>query len=463
MVPKRIYIAMNAILRKAQTPPKVVLGNIGSHSMAPSVNKLSDRFLQANAAAAKRMIWLANNRDVFITPTPVSEAFLKYVNRLKGGSNIVSLSTSPVCNKRPFPISEQDFAASSDFTKSLCLMSLESGVSELEPYIPDEVAVLIAKSLGDLPISFSGQKVGVNSEATRFLNDKAKFREFAPKLGVPIARGYTCTTTQEVADGVRGALSVSDQVILKMARHSGGDGNVVFTKRPNDSFQGATRTVFVLDSDCESIRASISDVGLIASVEEPVIVEVYSENESSMGVHFDVGNDEIELVGVATILFNPGYGGAYWDKSLLTNLPSKAVDWCQYLAKYAQLAGYRGPLSVDVVQAKGGDFFACEVNGRHGGFSSVRAVSASLKLEDAIRNGTRVVLSRNGVPIELHFHQLMELLEKKGLHYNSASSSGVVVAVEGHGESGPFDFVIIERDLDQAARLEAEILQLRKL
>jgi hypothetical protein len=118
---------------------------------------------------------------------------------------------------------------------------------------------------------------------------------------------------------------------------------------------------------------------------------------------------------------------------------------------------------VDVVKAKGGGFFACEVNGRHGGFSSVRAVSASLKLEGAIRKGSRVVLSRNGVPIGLQFPQLLELLEKKELHYNSAHSCGVVVAVEGHEESGPFDFVIFERDVDQAVRLEAEILQLRAL
>ncbi|MGR9236916.1 preATP grasp domain-containing protein (plasmid) [Rhizobium leguminosarum] len=443
--------------------PKVVLGNIGSNSMAPSVQMLSDQFLQANAAAAKRMIWLANDGDVFITPTPVSKDFLNYVNQLKGGGNIVSLSTSPVCSKRPFPISEQDFAATSDFSKSLSLRRLDSPVSELEPYIPDEVAVLIAKSLGDLPISFSGQRVGVSSAATRILNDKAKFREFASKLGVPIARGYTCTNTQEVVDGVRAALSVSDQIILKMARHSGGDGNIVFTKRPNDSFQGATRTVFVLHSDGESIRTAISDVGLTASVEEPVIVEVYSENENSIGVHFDIRKDEIDLVGVATILFNPGYGGAYWGESLLTNLPTEVVDWCQHLANYAQLAGYRGPLSVDVVKAKGSGFFACEVNGRHGGFSSVRAVSASLKLEGAIRNGSRVVLSRNGVTIGLQFPQLLELLEKKGLHYNSVNSCGVVVAVEGHEESGPFDFVIFERDVDQAVRLEAEILQLRAL
>lgn len=35
--------------------------------------------------------------------------------------------------------------------------------------------------------------------------------------------------------------------------------------------------------------------------------------------------------------------------------------------------------------------------------------------------------------------------------------------MEGDEESGPFDFVIIERDVDQAAWLEADILQLRTL
>ncbi|WP_155257402.1 hypothetical protein [Rhizobium leguminosarum] len=440
---------------------KIVLGNIGSHSMAPSVHMLSDQFLQANAAAAKRMIWLANDRDIFITPTPVSAPFLNYVNQLKGGSNIVSLSTSSVSQKRPYPISEQDFGATSDLSKTVSLMRLDSLVSGLEPYIPDEGAVSIANSLGELPITFAGQGVKVNCEATRILNDKAEFREFAPKLGVPIAAGYTCTNVPEVVDAVRGALSVSDQVILKMARHSGGDGNIVFTKHPEDSFQGAKRTVLVLESDGGSIRTAINEVGLAVSDEEPVIVEVYSENESSIGVHFDIRKDAIELVGVATILFNPGYGGAYWGKSLLTNLPGEVVDWCQRLANYAREIGYCGPLSVDLVNAKGVGFFACEVNGRHGGFSSVRAVSASLKLEGAIRSGSHVVLSRNGVVIERQFPQLIQLLEKRGLHYNSTTNCGAIVAVEGHEDNGPFDFVIVERDVDQAVRLEAEILQLR--
>lgn len=40
---------------------------------------------------------------------------------------------------------------------------------------------------------------------------------------------------------------------------------------------------------------------------------------------------------------------------------------------------------------------------------------------------------------------------------------GVFVTVEGDEASAPFDLVIIERDIDQAARLEAETLQLRTL
>ncbi|MER9663944.1 hypothetical protein [Mesorhizobium sp. M0159] len=437
----------------------VVLGNVGSDAMAPSVHLLSDSCLQAYAATAKRMIWFAKNTDVVITPTPVTRPFLDYVNDLKGGSNIVSLTTSSIHTKRPFPISKKDIEAGSLLSKSLSLLASDR-VSCLEPYIADEISICIAKFLGDVPVTFSNQTVRANPEATRRFNDKAKFREYAPDLGVPIASGSVCVDTQEVVDAACRALTVSDKVILKVARHSGGSGNLVMSKSIERSFQGATRAVCIHEADVSSIRAVVQETGLIATEKAPVIVEEYSENESSVGIHFDIKRDRVELVGVASILFNPGYGGAYWDKSLIEQLPKDVLAWCHNLGNYAREAGYCGPLSVDIVKAKDVGFFACEVNGRHGGFSSVKAVLNSLGLEPDIKAGDRVVLSRNSIPIDIRFPDLVEVLEKKQLHYNSSVKRGAVVMVEGYGDNGPFDFVIVGSDLRDVQGIECDLIDL---
>jgi len=439
---------------------RVILANTGSAAMAPSAHALSDEFLRTNAGSAKRLLWLARDGDMLITPTPVTPEFLSYVNCLKGGSNITLLSTSSTPTRRPLPISEKDIAPGSAFFRALHLTAAGTQFSCLEPYIADEVSSSIAAVLGDLPVRFSNQDVRVSPVATRRLNDKEKFRQFASDLGVPIANGSNCASTQQLVDAVCKVLSESDSAILKMARHAGGDGNIVVSKSAARSSQGARRSVTAPYVDTVTLRETVHELGLSPTTEEPVIVEVYSENESSMGVHFDVRRDNIELVGVASILFNPGYGGAYWSSALLDHLPNDVLSWCKSLGSYAQEIGYFGPLSVDIVRAKEVGFFACEVNGRHGGFSAIRAVSKALGLEFDIKNGSRVALSRNCISIALRFPDLIDLLQRKQLHYRPADKRGVIVMAEGHQDAGPYDFVIFGRDLDELQGIERELAQL---
>ncbi|WP_461196151.1 hypothetical protein, partial [Bradyrhizobium sp. UFLA06-06] len=58
---------------------------------------------------------------------------MNYVNSLKGGGNIKLLSTSSTSTKRPLPISEQDIAPGSAFSRSLRLMTMGAQFSCLEP------------------------------------------------------------------------------------------------------------------------------------------------------------------------------------------------------------------------------------------------------------------------------------------------------------------------------------------
>ncbi|MER9871369.1 peptide ligase PGM1-related protein [Mesorhizobium sp. M0136] len=439
----------------------VILANFGSDVTVPAVDLLSDADLKANAVASKQMIWFAQDNDILVTPTPVTHAFLEYTNLLKGGSKVTTLSVSPEPTKRPLPISAKHLEAGSHLCNSLTLLARHH-VSCLKPSIADGVSACIAELLGDVPVMFPHANGPASPEATRLLNDKAKFREFAPPLGVPIARGSICVCEREMANAICRLLSDFDHAILKMARHSGGKGNVIISKGVERSLQGATRSVSIPDVDLNLIRAALHDIGLVATQMEPVIVEVYSENESSIGVHFDIGTDRVDLVGVASIRLNPGYGGTYWSKSLADDLPKDVMSWCHRLGDYAQQIGYVGPLSVDVVKGKEVGFFACEVNGRHGSFSLIRAVSTSVGFEPALKDGECVALSRIAVPIDVRFSDLVDLLEKSQLHYKPSVKRGAIVITDGYDGTGPFDFVSVGRDLREAKEIEYAIVKLAK-
>ncbi|TIX41319.1 MAG: hypothetical protein E5V19_04075 [Mesorhizobium sp.] len=81
-------------------------------------------------------------------------------------------------------------------------------------------------------------------------------------------------------------------------------------------------------------------------------------------------------------------------------------------------------------------------------------------MEFDIKNGERVVLSRNAVPIGIRFPDLVDLLEERKLHYNSSVKRGAVVMVEGYEDNGPFDFVIVGNDLRDVQGIECDIIKL---
>ncbi|TIV55932.1 peptide ligase PGM1-related protein [Mesorhizobium sp.] len=438
----------------------IILGNINSGAMAPPPRALSDSFLQTNAASAKRMIWLAAHDDVLITPTVATTPFVDYVNALKGGGTIISIATSPSDCRRPLPISEDDLRAGSYLMKSLTSLVSRATLSYLEPHIVDHAAVEFAQKLGLLPVTFANRRAHISPEVTGLFNDKGRFREFAPKLGVPIANGETCVTTQALVDAAQRALSCSNAVILKMARHSGGEGNAVITKTVKPAFQGAMHTVAIEKIDADSLRETVLGLGLHATEKEPVIIEVYNENEASIGVHFDVQPEYVELVGAASILFSPGYGGACWSKTVADELSMEVLSWCRRLADYARETGYLGPISIDIVKGKRTGFFACEVNGRHGGFTTTKSVVTSLGAEDDVKAGERVALSRTSICLEWTFSDLISRLERKHLHFRRADRRGVVVVTEGYRNSGPYDFLLLANDQDDLGNMEQQLIEL---
>lgn len=439
----------------------LVLANTDTLAMAPRADRLSDHFLRISAAAAKRMAWIAGACDAVITPTPMSGAFLDYIAAMTGHrGRIRSAARSGRHETRPLPISDSDVSAIPSVANLLRQLADDASIDRIEPYIADGVAETFARSLGGIPVTFDPAWGPARPDVTRTLNDKAKFRSFAAGLGVPLAQGETCTTVAELADAVARLLPRTGTVILKMARHSGADGNRAISTTSDEPVLGADQIVFLGTTTPEALGTALRKTGLSAGAGEPIIVEAYYRNRATFGLHYDIEPGAVRLRGHAEIILNPGYGGAYWSAEGLMRLDRQVLEWANRLAQHARELGHVGPLSIDIIESHTVGHLACEVNGRHGGFSTVRSLTRAMGLLDDVSQGDRVVLARNRLELPTSFDGLIAGLSEAGLHYRADQRRGVIVMVEGTQASGPFDIVIVGMDRDDVLAAEAGVLSL---
>lgn len=439
----------------------LIFANTDTTTMAPCAESLSDDFLRVSAAAAKRMVWLTGNKDVILTPTLITSQFLSYVARLRGlQANIYSISKTDELTPRPLPFCSGDALENSRIVEFLKDFARLNNLDNIEPYIADDVATAFGSALGNVPVSFNGRNsYQANPSVTTLLNDKALFREFAPDLDVPLAPGATCTSSGELVEKIVENLKFTGTVILKLARHSGADGNFIISASQGSDFRGADRFYLLCKIDTQAVKSALRELGLKPDTDQPVIVESYYRNDATLGIHYEVDQDKYRLMGLANIMLNPGFGGSYWGAELTDEIPESVFQWSNRLANFAQKQGHQGPLSVDIIKNDDIGFIACEVNGRHGGFSTVRGLVGSLNLIDSIDSGERVVLARNRVDLPVNFEQLRAALKVSKLDFCPAAQEGVVIMVEGFHDQGPYDLVFIAPTKEMVLSMEDSFLQ----
>ena len=199
-------------------------------------------------------------------------------------------------------------------------------------------------------------------------------------------------------------------------------------------------TSHVQDTSESRLREAIVDTGVVATSNAPVIVEAYHENCASLGLHFEIAVTHATLLGAAEIVLNPTFSGTFWSRSTAEQLPSEVIEWAQAVAEYCRTIGHVGPLSVDIVRTHSGDYLATEVNGRHGGFSTIRSVAQAVGPLDAIEAGSTVALARNDVDVQAPLFEVLDAIQGYALSYDSHSRSGVVVMSEGGRRFRPLRF-----------------------
>lgn len=431
--------------------------------MAPGANELTDHFLQKAATSAKRMVWMTRPGDKIVTPTSLSTPFLEYVARVRGDLTLVD-ATSPVTSVpgRPLPLNVRMVADGSLLAEELAACALDGSVEQVHPYIADTVSMAFACRVGAKSVSFCPGDSTARPVVTAHLNEKTEFRQFARLLGVPIAAGVTVSDEPQLIESVSSLLRETGSVIVKMGRFSSGEGNLIVNSPGSSNVLGAATSVSISDVHDGAIMQALRSAQIKVSKQSPVVVEAYYTNELCFGLHYIVENRGPTLRGAAEQINGPTVCGQFWGANILAEVPHDVRAWSRRLADYAHVIGYRGPLSVDIVKGRSIGYIATEVNGRHGGFSTVRSLIESIGLVQDVEDGNRVALIHHGLTINGSFQEAVVRLSEDRLHYDAKARRGAVIMTEGYLDQGPYDIVIVGQNWDDAKALETKLVEIAR-
>jgi len=87
---------------------KIIIGNVDNEHMAGDpAFKFNTKLRQTSSVVANRMIWLVEEGDIVVLPSPPSDAFIQYVQRNTGVDFRPSSSSMPnrMRSIRPFLLS----------------------------------------------------------------------------------------------------------------------------------------------------------------------------------------------------------------------------------------------------------------------------------------------------------------------------------------------------------------------
>ena len=199
-----------------------MIGNGYSEAMVGDTSKNSMAVRQTAAFDAQRLIWFLEDEDVMILPSPISHAFLLYVNKTLGKNlterNFIFASDDP---KNPKILTSEVLLDPVMIANIAALCKDKENWSVL-PYFHTSSMCILADLLNQLT-TFSPNFV--NQSGADLLNQKAAFRALFSKH-VPIANGAVCRSAIELYQLVHQYLLKSDKLIIKQNMNASGDGNI---------------------------------------------------------------------------------------------------------------------------------------------------------------------------------------------------------------------------------------------
>ena len=436
--------------------PRILIANIDNGDMLSDRSVLTYEFRCHSSVAASKHAWFAEPGDIVLLPEPLSPEMSDYMCQVKrqapGAVKLLSPSRGPT---EVSPI-DSDLLKDRDLLQRLKVALGNGGDWELFPYHHDRTVSGLARHLG---LSGNGELPAFYRESgASLLNDKKVFRSLAASHGVPIAEGRIANSASELLEAFGDLLPITGAVIVKQNRHSGALGNIIVSRDPEVSSQGATETILVgLHRSLEG-AAEEAWCKLGANSEDVLIVEAYYPVSKVCYVEFAVRGRDCapEFLNLGEQRMVPLFAGFQIPGGIPAYQQAHLVAGASEIVKIAKDMGFQGLIDVDAIITTDGSPLFCEVNGRCGGCSHIHHLAALLLGRNY--GNHQVIMSRNGVEAPA-FDEVLALIDHAGLGLEKGSAEGILITAEDTRRTGTLDYMIAAGSETRASEIEDWFLE----
>lgn len=408
----------------------------------------------------QRIAWFARDGDVVLLPSSQDASFFEYVGGLTGTdfSSVIVVTAPETDDDRGLLTS----ARLRDPRLHELIDAAVAGrsIASVFPLWPDAAVADLAISL-DVEHALQGS--GFISQGGGVLaNSKSAFRAIAAGVGLPLPRGWVCSTPAALEEGILRFVRAGDAAIVKRDFLSGGRGNEILAQaedlvRPI----GARRIVPIGRNEERAVRNYVEErwTWLSTAGRDKVIVEHYLLDSPAYFVEFDVTDDAVTLEGDGEMLYAPfAVGQVMPAPHLHEETRQKLTEGGENLCRALHAIGYRGRLSVDAIVTPDGDVFFTEHNGRITGSTHIYDVIGRQVVGDGYGHH-RVILDR-AWPTEWaveSFDDAYRRVLAAGAAYDVGQRTGVVFTNAFDAQYAGVMYCVVAETLDEAWQRDREL------
>jgi len=399
----------------------------------------------------QRLLWYAKNDDILVLPSLPDDGFFDYVTALTGTRRSSLRIVVPPAGRLGVGLLTTDRLADPDFRDGLRRAVGGRPIDAVLALHPDANIAALARDFGAddaLPgYSFLSQGGG------RLVNSKAVFRAIAAGADVPLPEGAVCAQRESAEEAIARLITRGCPVMLKHEFRAGGRGNEILSPAAGLQPIGARRTVVCAD------RAEISAYlkerwdWLTDRGQHQLVVERYFPEHTAVFAEFSITDDGPQFGGDGEMLSAPMAIAEVMptqrvSKPVLTELIEAGRRLCDSL----YVMGYRGILSADAIVTADEQIVFTEYNGRVTGSTHIYdVIGKQIVGADCARN--RVLFEREGWSAP-SFQAALEGLAAKGLAYDPASRTGVVLVMAFNPTDSTIRHCIVAETLDLATECQ---------
>lgn len=417
-----------------ETGPFVVFANFLSDL---AVDLDEGQILTTWAQQAPRKAWLLRPGDVFVTPVPLSRAFLRYVYDLTGvPPESVAVVEVPPAGAVPLARAVRE----AGLVEHVRALAGGRGAALL-PTALDASAIAFARDIGIAVHPYpSVEAAEVALRVTMLLNTKTGFRETAGQLGMRLPAGRMCRRA-ETEDVARELLRDHERVVVKPDRSAGGHG-MRFVSR--DGLRG---------------EASLP-LDTVGGPEGLWVVEECLDVAESVSIQLEVAAAGARALfsGAMRTVKGSFTGYASPLPPSCAHVARELEEWGTALGRHLAVHGYGGPFGLDGLVDADGVVYASESNIRRTATTTPHAMVVRLTESSAGPHPAWSV-SKGWTRSPMDFETALVRLRASRLAFDPARGEGVVLYADAPPDGRSWRYAVIARSAGDVEEQETALAE----